>query len=81
MLRQQGLAPPLGEQLGQTLQHQREPSQQAQGVPGAATWPRPCRLRGAIPRLVDYLSATNASHVDLGLGGVAYKSGRHPPEC
>lgn len=49
------LAPPPGERPVQTLRHQRGPalgpSQQAQEVPGDATWLGPCQLRGVIPRL------------------------------
>ena len=81
MLMQQGLAPGLGEQLVQSLRHQTAPSQRAQAAPGVSTWPGPCQLRGASPRLVHSLSVTELRLRSRlrGPGGVTYNSGKRPP--
>ena len=67
-LMQQGLAPGLVEQLAQSLRHQAAPSQQAQAAPGVSTWPEPCRLRGATPRLIHSLLVTEATQTVSGAG-------------
>ena len=65
---QQGLELELGEQLVQSLRHQTAPSQQAQAAPGVSTWPGPCQLRGATPRLIQSLSVTEATQTVAGAG-------------